>query len=446
MPRVIRRLSMLMVTCTVGVLGASWMSAQEDFRPWVRNSIQPAPEFKPAPLPTTTPQPGDGETETICRAAIAWFTEAAKRVDGMVPAAEDAAGRLVAGGELYIDGTSGFAQEMFGRAGGFAFTKVWQGERIEANDVLLVGLMRPREADGPHALPTLAWGGRNFRGLVVHFAGHRWPGVARTLPNIRMDRWKDRLKLIDTGAPDGATWADVCVNQMSAVATTWVFQGEMFAAGTRQGKTLATLASYVEPEGERWDRAVQGKKLHPVFHVPAVPAGKIGTEYLLTAQKQVAEFLTSGEAKQVRLAAERLARAMKRGNRVFVIVSGHVHCGGAIVPRDVADRLIVYGRPWHLKSGLLKKGDVLLDLGYLEYPKKRVVEALAAGGEVVTIAVADGPTDESRTHIRGHWTEWDSVINVTGYPVRILPSSGVVQTVQWYALMAETEKVFNRGR
>jgi len=38
------------------------------------------------------------------------------------------------------------------------------------------------------------------------------------------------------------------------------------------------------------------------------------------------------------------------------------------------------------------------------------------------------------------------VINVTGYPVRILPTSGVVQTVQWYALMAETEKAFEGRR
>jgi len=388
--------------CSILAAGASCLEAQEDFRPWVRNSVQPAPEFQPAPLPPTAPQPGDGETEAICRAAIAWFGDAAKRVDAMAPAAEAAAGRLIAGGSLYVDGTPGFAQEMFDRAGGFGFTKVWQGERIETDDVLLLGMTRPHHADGPHALPTLAWGGRNVRGLVVHFSGHRWPAVARAIPAMRMDRWGDRLRLIDTGAADGAAWADVCVNQMSAAAAAWAFQGEVFAAAARQGKTLATLASNEEPDGLRWDRAFRGMNLHPVFKAAPVAAGKIGAEYLLTCQKQVAEFLASGEAKQVRLAAERLARAMRRDSHVVVIVSGHIHMGAAVVPQRFSHRLTLYGRPWHWKGSLLKEGDVLLDLGYLDYPEKRVSEALAAGGEVVTLAVAEGPTDGRRTHIRDH--------------------------------------------
>jgi len=430
--------------CVSPLLAQEKTTAPAHFAPWLHNSIQPAPAFTPVKLPSTTPQPGDGETETICRAAVAWFGDAVKRVDAMVPAAESAAERIIAGGELYVDGTPGFDQEMFGRAGGYGFLKVWAGERIEANDVLLIGLMRPRDPNTAHALPTLAWGGRGTRGLVVHFASHRWPGVARAIPAIRMERWDGRLKLIDTAAPAGVSWADISLQQMASAATAWAFQGEMFAAGTRKDKTIATLASNSEPDGIRWDRRVEGMKLHPDFKVPPIAAGKIGTEYLLTCQKQVAAFLTSGEAKQVRLAAERLARAMHRDNEVFVIISGHIHKLGAIVPRRLSHRLTLYGRPWHWKSSLLKKGDVLLDLGYLDYPTRRVQDALDAGGEAVTLAVAEGPTDARRTHIRGHWQAWDSVINVTGYPVRILPTSGVVQTVQWYALMAETEKALER--
>ena len=110
------------------------------------------------------------------------------------------------------------------------------------------------------------------------------------------------------------------------------------------------------------------------------------------------------------------------------------------------NHMTVYGRTWQWRKGILKKGDVLLDLGYLGYPTRRVDDALAAGAEAVTMAVDDGPTDDRRTHIKDYWSAWDSCVNVTGYPVRILPSSGVVQTVQWYALMAETEKALARAQ
>jgi hypothetical protein len=56
------------------------------------------------------------------------------------------------------------------------------------------------------------------------------------------------------------------------------------------------------------------------------------------------------------------------------------------------------------------------------------------------MSAADGPTDNSRTHIQTFWTPWDSCVNVPDYPVRILPAAGVEQLVQWYSLLAEMQK------
>ncbi|MFB3891724.1 MAG: hypothetical protein ACE15C_06845 [Phycisphaerae bacterium] len=421
-----------------GTSPAPAATSRPDFGIWTRNSIQPPPAFEPIKLPPTTTQPGDGQTEAVYRAAIAWFDWAIEQVDKMAPPAEIAADRLIAGGNVYCGGSQGFMDELYGRAGGLSTITHWRGDRLEKNDVLIAGLLTPRDEGNRTAdLPNLANGdGRINQAMVVHFASHRWPLMERLLEKARTKGWSNRV-FIDTGAPAGATWADVSLQQMATVAMAWAFQGEVFAAATRKGKTLATLGSDCEPNGPKWDKSVEGKMLHPKYTLPPIPAGQIGKEYLRTCQKQVAQFLIADQPRQVRLAAGRMAAKMQAGGSVFVVVGGHLHIQGAIIPRELPN-VIMYGRNWEWRPSILKKEDVFLHLGYLDYPRDMVKSALAAGADAVTVSVAEGPTDEKRTHILGCWANWDSTVNVPDYPVRILPSSGVVQTPQWYSLMAET--------
>jgi hypothetical protein len=109
--------------------------------------------------------------------------------------------------------------------------------------------------------------------------------------------------------------------------------------------------------------------------------------------------------------------------------------------------MTIYGRDWQWRPEILEPGDMLFWLGYLDYPRKQIGEALGRGGKVVSLTVEDGPTTDEEITIRSHWSAWDSAVNVPELPVRILPTSAVVQTVQWYALMAETERIYRaRGR
>lgn len=444
---------MLLVTAvTVFLLTAAATQAQMNvtvapasdrpgWAPWTQNSIQPPPEVKTMQLTPTAPQPGDGLTERISRDAIAWFDTALAHVDELVPAAEAAADRIIAGGHLYCTGSPGFVQEMYGRAGGFGFLREWRGETLGSNDVLLVGHLTPTEEVGYNVdFPTLASGGGwNIPGVVVHVSSHQWVKVSRTLPLVQTEKWGGRLFLLDSRAPEGATWSDVSLGQMASVATAWAFQGEMFAAAARKGKTLATLASDLEPNGRRWDRSVEGLNLHPAFKLPSIPPGKIARDYLRICQQQAAEFLSAKEGVRVRTAAKRLSNALGNDRAVFIVVSGHLHVLGGIIPREFP-RMVMYGRTWEWRDAVLKPGDILLSMGYLDYPERMVNRALDAGADVVTVSVADGPTDARRAHVGSHWAQWDSVVNVPDYPVRILPTSGVVQTPQWYALMAEALK------
>ena len=74
-----------------------------------------------APAPT-------GQSETICQSALDWLDSAHEKVDQLIPIAQQAARKLAAGGTLYVAGNPGFSNEMYYRAGGFPFTRVWKEE------------------------------------------------------------------------------------------------------------------------------------------------------------------------------------------------------------------------------------------------------------------------------------------------------------------------------
>jgi hypothetical protein len=433
------------------------------------NSVQPPPVVERAKLPPTTPQPGDGPAEMILRDAVAWFDDAATRIDALVPVAEAAADRLIAGGRLYAAGSPGFIAELYGRAGGPTCLVEWTGQTLTENDVLIIGQLRPREEVNSRRISTvglLAGGGWNLKAQVVHVSSHRWPQMSRLIPLTKTQAWGGRLTLLDTGAPAGGSWSEVSLDQMASAAVAHAFLGEVFSALTRRGRTMSTYASYAEPNGDAWDKAMGESVLNPRIKLAPIPAGKVAREYYLTCQRQIGAFLAAG-MDPLRGAAARLANATKNSSdasplapgraggegrvrsdgvdaAVFLVMGGHIHVPAAIIPGEWTN-WIVLGRNWEWKPAVIRPNDVLFYFGYLEYPAKPVQETLDAGGAAVTFAVDEGPTDAKRIHVRTHWEKWDSCVNVGGYPIRLLASSGVVGTPQWYALIAEIEKAMRQS-
>jgi len=429
-------LATAIAACGVVVGGSSRPSPPRP-RPASRPSVI---AFPPASAPPAT-RPGPATARSVCRAALAWFDRADGVVEKLIPLAERAADRLLAGGAMYAGGNGGFADEFDFRAGGFPFDKIWYGQKLESDDVLVVGAFRPNEMDNRHArIDFIARGyGKRFDdGLVVHLGGHDWPQVGRCLPMANARFWGDRLYLVDTGAPTGTSMVDLCLGQMSATALGWALHGEIIAAATRRGKTLATYASDWEPNGRQWDASVRGRHLHPKYKVPRIPPGKIGREYLKICRGQVARFLGT-QTGQVRLAGRRMARCMADGGVVWTVAASHVIPRGAVVPRPLT-RLKMFGRSydWRYFSRRIPAGDMVLWMGYLRYPTGAVRAARGRGCDIVVVVVDDGPTNEHVTHVRGCWKDFDTVIDLPEYPIRVLPSSGVLHTVHWYALMAET--------
>ena len=397
----------------------------------------PIYSFPPATKPPATPDKAGGITEAIYADALHWFDRAVETVDKMAPVAEKAAERIIAGGRFHVTGNAGFYEEMHYRAGGFAFAR--GGARVNSpNAVIVFGQFRPNEMGFRWERFDEIHRYLRFKNpMAVYFASHHWPQVARVLPMADKGFWGGRLHRFDTGAPEGSSPKALALGQMATAALAWAFQGEIIAAAARKGKTLATYASDHEPDGKGWDRTVRGQTFHPKHKVPPIPAGKIGREYLKICRGQAAEFLAT-QPGQVRLAARRMAACMKRGGMVWLVTNSHLHPQGSLVPSGL--RLKRLGREYNYDffGRRLPKGDMLLWLGYLDYPAEKVQVALDRGCDIVTMSVDAGPTDRRRTHIRSCWKKWDTVIELPNYPIRVLPTSGVVGSLQWYAILAET--------
>ncbi len=440
----------------VAAVCASWVVLACGCSPRPEEPAAPAtapggsdPQQAASGIPSSAPAAGQPATgESVCKAALAWFDKALASdvVASLVPAAELAAEKFIADGTLLAAGNEGFCDEMYYRAGGFPFTAIWADLPTGRNDVLLIGQYRPDGEDLPYGLDEAKRRKSSFgEGLIVHLAGHDWPAVASLVRRIRKDAPDERLFLIDTGAPAGEGLEAVCVGQLATTALAWAFHGEVISAATRKGKTLATWASDWEPDGPEWDDSVRGCHLHPQYRVPPIPAGQLGRRYLKICRDMTEQFART-QPGQVRLAGARLAKALKAGGSVYVLTNGHIHARGSLVPSRLR-RVINCGREgsWRRISHQLSAEDMLLWMGYLRYPREPVEEALSRGAGAVTVSVDPGVNDEKRTHVLSCWKDFDTVIDLPRYPIRVLPASGTVQTPQWYALMAETLAAYERA-
>ena len=385
---------------------------------------------------------GDGVSEKIHAAGIAWIDAYLKsnKPDELVPIAEAIADKLIAGGTLYIAGDPAFCDELDFRAGGLAGVKTWNGvQRMEKNDVLLIGVISAGDKGARffRAGPFVGSYGSLTQALTVHIGSHNWPQLERLGEMINKDRWKAGLYFLDTQAPVGGSMEAVAIGQMSTLAVTWALEAEIAAAISRKGKTPSVLGSIFAPGANEFDEKIKTKSVLDEPKIDAIPGGKLGREYLTVCRRQIAAFLESGQSQQLRKAAARVADAQRRKAAVWTITEGHVHARGAIVPAELT-RVVVFGPSWTWEAPQgLHTGDLLLFVGYLAFPKEAVDKARTAGADAAVIVADDGPNDEHVTTVKSSWEKWDAVVTLPGYPYKGMPSSAILTTLHWYALMAE---------
>jgi hypothetical protein len=400
--------------------------------------------------PATTAPAAVGLTESIHQAALKWFDDylASDETNKLSAAAEAIVDKLIDGGTMYVAGDPGFCDELNYRAGGFAGTKVWIDQKLTDKDVLVIGLLDQTSKASRFLTP--AWVGQN-RGsiavaLTVHIASHNWPQAKKLTEIVDPKAWRSGLHMLDTRAPEGGRWEEIAVGQLASCAIGNALQAEMISAASRKGKTLATLASVHEPGGTEFDNGIKGKSFLDSPAVKPIERGVLARQYLQTCRRQLAGFGPSGQAENVRRVARRLAECQTRGGTIFTVTDGHVHYRGDMIPRQLS-RVLFYGPVWAWEAPQgLAKGDMLLYVGYLDFPKDDVEKATKAGAGAVVLCVAEGMNNEAVTTIRCPWEKYDSVVEVPGYPYKAIASSAVVMTPQWYSLMAEAEALVTAKR
>ena len=400
------------------------------------------PTGEQAQMPGSSPAHASGRTEQIHRQTAEWLARwpTTNRVDNLACLAEQIVDRLAAGGTLYLAGEPGFCDELYYRAGAFAGAVVWDlQQRVGSNDVLLVGWFDANSKVTREFKPTFIGqsNGRVSKALTIIVASARWPLAARMVAMADTNRWPAGLHLLDTDVPPTTDMRGYAVGQVATIAAAYALEGEMLAAATRRGRTMAYYPSMFAPGGEAYGELIKGKTFLDEPHLAPIPAGQIARSYLSTCREQVVAFVASDEPGKVRQVARQIVDCQRRGGTVQTVVSGHVLQRGATMPPELWS-VALYGTAssWTPPHGL-KAGDLLCDLGYLDYPQKAVDEALAMGVDVATLSVTGGPVREHVTNIQCFWKPYDGAVEIPGYPYKALPSSGVVMSAVWYSLMDE---------
>jgi len=344
----------------------------------------------------------------------------------------------------------GLQQELMGRSGGMVctgFERPWKKDRTDAekaNDVAIIGW--------DHA--PYDWELKRLQDLkkqgvyIIGFGPKDFPAIA------------EHVKLcdafFDTGTaaqgviplPDGRKIgrADHLINALNG----WVLTGEIVGALTRQGKMPTMWKSYSYPDGPEWgNHYLLKKQFHDEYDVPAMPAGYLGRCYLSQIRGHVERFRRT-QLDTIRRAAALCLDEVKAGRKVPVLSMSHMpwcYLGKFEDAQWVAPLDLEVSYAPHIKDfrAKVKEGSLVVRLGYFgvspteEYlVKEKKLRVIYLENEHPD-ADWQLPKKETMLSIDMCCAFGDACLSLDGYPIRILPPSGIMQVVGYEALNVEVQ-------
>lgn len=334
-----------------------------------------------------------------------------KDIPGMAPAAEAAAARLAAGGNLYGAGQPSLVSELSGRAGGFLTLKSLPQEGCGENDVVLCAATP--DSPIPQSL-------RDSKAYVVVFGAS---GNA-------------------TGFASFSNHAEECgiSPTLANAIPAWVFTGELIAALTRLGKMPIILESIGIYGGamRNAELAKTGCAFHEKHAVPRVPEGVIGNRFL-DAIGAMLQRVEKEERADLDRAGAWAAKANKAGRRTIMYSMGHLfpdEVGKTEIGRLFESAVWNAGfRGSPMPDDTYGPGDVIVHIAYQHPPLELFPRALPAGARVVYVSVLwarDYARDRNVIWIDPMWPWVDACVPLEGYEVPLLASSGIVNgAIAW---------------
>ena len=382
-------------------------------------------------LPAPQPSAASRYLDTLGRK----LDEAAARVPEITKLAERIAERHERGGLIGFPwiGTT-LEQELMGRAGGLmhiGFDRPWKKERSaeeKANDVAIYAWdTAPKPADLQRVKADRA------KGIFVIGFGPRDAETAAAC-----DAW------VDSGAEDAATGK---THHFTNAVNGWLFIAEFTGALTRRGKMPAMWKAWITTDGKAWSDRYFGKtQFHDEFKVPPQPPGSIAAAYLARIRYLVAR-LQREELADLRVFAADIAAALRAGRKTTVASSGHMamswiaRFGDAAwaINHEVHDNV-----ESQMKSYEKDTPDGGLVLRLDAYGMHRDVAALfERKKQRVLLITSENPRPEYTIpatftrRVDMGYAHGDACVWLEGYPIPILPPSGVMQVAAYEAISAE---------
>ena len=383
------------------------------------------------------------------------LTQAETRIPNITQVAETVAQRHLQGGLIGVPWIGyTLEQELFGRSGGvmyMGFERSWKPERTleeKANDVVIfswddvpkTGDLQKLKEHKTKGMFVLGFGPKSMPALAEHVA--------------LCDAWidsgggeNDRAVELSGGKRVGKT------NHLANALNGWIFTGEFVAALTRHGKMPPMWKSWSTVDGHEWsDRYLGNGQFHEDFKVSPAAAGELGRRYLERIRYLV-DRLDRVESPQLRAMAKRIADELQQGRKTIIASSGHMpmsYIGRYDDALWAVNQELHDSADFQMKDFEKKTPDSALVLR-LDFAglHRSVHELFERKHQRVMLATAENPRPEFAVpsgyapRVDYGYAFGDACVWLDGYPIAILPPSGIMQIAVYEAINTEVHALLS---
>ena len=252
--------------------------------------------------------------------------------------------------------------------------------------------------------------------------------------------------------PDG-TWV-VPTDTTANIAAGWTWTGEFVAACTRLGKMPTMYQGFAVPGGPERAQTLRNKKFHD-FTPEKVPQGRLGGAFLGELRKDLAAF-HEHEMDKVRKLADLAVKTQKEGRGVYVFAHSHALVFDVGCAHDPGYFKQINKDWFTTRPDIeLKAGDLVFGLGFDTIFRGKewsnFDDKARKAGATLVWSITDYKKEEIQAIPPGemlidqHWDFGDAVVEVPGYDIKILPTSGVIVEQIMWGLNAEVHGLLCAG-
>ncbi len=348
---------------------------------------------------------------------------------------------------LVLGGAEGFVSEAFGRAGGMMpIMALWQWRRSPGPAVVLYALREEALAQDWQSLGRLVERG----GKIILFARRALLTEAERA-GIRP------LAVVDIHAAEqgglfragGGQWL-VPTDPVARMAAEWAWIGEFIAACTRVGRMPTMWKSMGAEGGAAWNEQHRDQRFHQT--VPAVvPPGALGRAYLDRVRSDL-RTLYAAEIGRIVKVADWAMQAREAGRAVYTFANGHGPLRDPGCPHDPRYFRQLSTPDYTVDPAVtLAAGDVILYIGqggmpveWGSFAQRDLPGDWRRTGVLVAWSFGNLWSAEFCRHVAmikpdepfidQHFAYGDATVWIDGYPIAILPDSGITsEAVLWLA-------------